>query len=71
MLKILQAGLQQYMNREHPDIQAGFRKSRGTRGQIANISRIIEKKKKRVPEKTSTSVSLIVLKPLILWITTN
>ena len=69
MLKILQAGLQQYMNREHPDIQAGFRKSRGTRGQIANISRIIEKA--RVPEKTSTSVSLIVQKPLILWITTN
>ena len=43
MLKILQAGLQQYMNREHPDIQAGFRKSRGTRGQIANIFWIIEK----------------------------
>ena len=35
MLKILQASLQQYMNREHPDVQAGFRKGRGTRGQIA------------------------------------
>ena len=43
MLKILQARLQQYMNRELPDIQAGFRKDRGTRNQIANIRWIIEK----------------------------
>ena len=43
MLKILQARLQQYMNRELPDIEAGFRKGRGTRGQIANISWIMEK----------------------------
>ena len=43
MLKILQARLQQYVNRELPDIQAGFRKGRGTRGQIANIHWIIEK----------------------------
>ena len=43
MLKILQARLQQYMNHELPDIQAGFRKSRGIRGQIANIRWIIEK----------------------------
>ena len=43
MLKILQARLQQYVNREFPDIQAGFRKGRGTRGQIANICWIIEK----------------------------
>ena len=43
ILKILQARLQQYMNRELPDIQAGFRKGRGTRGQIANIHWIIEK----------------------------
>ena len=43
MLKILQARLQQYMNRELPDVQAGFRKGRGTRDQIANISWIIEK----------------------------
>ena len=43
MLKILQARLQQYMNYELPDIQFGFRKGRGTRGQIANICWIIEK----------------------------
>ena len=43
MLKILQARLQQYMNRELPDIQAGFRKGRGTRDQIANLCWIIEK----------------------------
>ena len=43
MLKILQARLQQYVNRELPDIQAGFRKGRGTRGQIANIRWIMEK----------------------------
>ena len=49
MLKILQARLQQYMNRELPDSQAGFRKGRGTRDQIANICLIIEKA--RVPEK--------------------
>ena len=42
MLKILQASLQQYMNREHPDVQAGFRKGRGTRDQVANILWIIE-----------------------------
>ena len=49
MLKILQARLQQYVNRELPDVQAGFRKGRGTRDQIANICWIIEKA--RVPEK--------------------
>ena len=43
MLKILQARLQQYMNRELPDVQAGFRKGRGTRDQIANICCIIER----------------------------
>ena len=43
MLKILQARLQQYMNHELPDAQAGFRKGRGTRDQIANIRGIIEK----------------------------
>ena len=42
MLKILQARLQQYMNREHPDAQAGFRKGRGTRDQIVNIGWIID-----------------------------
>ena len=49
MLKILQAGLQQYMNCECPDVQAGFRKGRGTRDQITNIRCII--KKVRVPKK--------------------
>ena len=48
MLKILQASLQQYVNRELPDVQVGFRKDRGTRDQIANICWII--KKSRVPE---------------------
>ena len=49
MLKILQSRLQQYVDRELPDVQAGFRKGRGTRDQIANIRWIIEKA--RVPEK--------------------
>ena len=43
MLKILQARLQQYVNRELPDVQAGFRRGRGTRDQIANICWIMEK----------------------------
>ena len=46
MLKILQARLQQYMNRELPDVQAGFRKSRGTRDQTASIHWIMEKARK-------------------------
>ena len=45
MLKILQARLQQYVNRELPDVQAAFRKGRGTRNQIANIRWIIEKER--------------------------
>ena len=49
MLKILQVRLQQYVNCELPDVQAGFRKGRGTRDQIANIRWIMEKE--RVPEK--------------------
>ena len=49
MLKILQARLQKYVNHEFPDVQAGFRKGRGTRDQIANIHWII--KNARVPEK--------------------
>ena len=49
MLKILQVRLQQHVNSELPDVQAGFRKGRGTRDQIANIRWIIEKA--RVPEK--------------------
>ena len=50
MLKILQARLHQYVNRELPDVQAGFRKGRGTRDQIANIP-LDHGKSKRVPEK--------------------
>ena len=69
MLKILDARLQWYVNQELPDIQAGFRKGRGTRDQIANIRRSIEKQENS--RKTSTSVSLTTLKPLTMWITTN
>ena len=69
MLKILQARLQQYVNHELPDIQAGFRKGRRTRDQIAKICWII--KKPRVPEKTFTFALLTTPKPLNVWITTN
>ena len=69
MLKILQARLQQFVNQELPDVQAGFRKGRGTRGQIANLHWI--RKKQGNSRKTSTSASLTVLKPLTVWITTN
>ena len=69
MLKILQARLQQYVNHELPDVQAGFRKGRGTRDQIANICWIITKA--RVPEKTSISTLLTMPKPLTVWITIN
>ena len=69
MLKILQARPQQYVNRENSDVQAGFRKGRGTRDQTDNIHWIIEKA--REFQKTSTSASLTTLKPLTVWITTN
>ena len=69
MLKILQARLQQYVNREHLDVQAGFRKGRGTRDQIVNIRR--SQTKQGNPSKTSTSVSLTMLKPFTVWTTTN
>ena len=69
MLKILDARFQWYVNQELPDVQAGFRKGRVTRDQIANIHWIIEKA--REFQKKSTSVSLTTLKPLTLWITTN
>ena len=69
MLKILQARLQQYVNRELPDVQAGFRKGRGTRDQIANIRWIMEKQESS--RKTSTSALLTMSKPLTVWITTN
>ena len=58
MLKILQAKLQQYMNRELPDVQAGFRKGRGTSNQIANIYWIMEKQASS--RKTSTSALLTI-----------
>ena len=70
MLKILQARLQQYLNHELPDVQAGFRKGRGTRDQIANICWIMDKKRKS-SRKASISVLLTMPKPLTVWITTN
>ena len=69
MLKILQARLQQNVNCEFPDGQAGFRKGRGTRDQIDNVHWII--KKAREFQKTSTSALLTTPKPLTVWITTN
>ena len=68
MLKILQARLQQYMNHELPDVQAGFRKGRGTRDQIANIHWIIEKAREF---QKKTSALLTTPNPLTAWITTN
>ena len=69
MLKILQVRLQQYMNCKLPDVQAGFRKGRGTTDQIANICWIIERA--REFQKKSTSALLATPKPLTVWITTN
>ena len=69
MLKILQGGLQQYVNRERPDVQAGFRKGRGTRDQIANIRWIMEKQESS--GKISISALLTMPKPLTVWITIN
>jgi len=70
MLKILQARLQQYVNHELPDVQAGFRKGRGTRGQIANICWIMEKARE-LQKKTSISALFTMPKPLTVWITIN
>ena len=69
MLKILQARLQQYVNRELADVQAGFRKGRGTRDQIANICWII--KKAREFQKNITFALLTMPKLLTVWIITN
>ena len=69
MLKILQVRLQQYLNHELLDVQAGFRKGSGTRDQIADICWII--KKAREFHKKSASALLTMPKPLTLWITTN
>ena len=68
MLKSLQARLQQYVNRELPDVQAGFRKGRGTRDQIASIHWIIEKARE-FQKKTSISCLLTMPKPLTVWMT--
>ena len=69
MLKILQPRLQQYVNHEFPDVQAGFRKGRGMRDQIANIRWII--KKAREFQKNIYLCFLTTPKPLTVWITTN
>ena len=69
MLKILQARLQQYVNREIPDVQAGFRKGRGTRDQISNIRWIIKK-----PREFQTNIYFCFIdyaKAFDLWITIN
>ena len=69
MFKILQARLQQSVNCELPDVQAGFRKGRGTRDQIANISGSSEKQEGS--RKTTISALLTMPKPLTVWITIN
>ena len=69
MLKILQARLQQYVNRELPDGQAGFRKVRGTRDQFSTSAG--SSKKQESSRKTSISALLTMPKPLTVWITIN
>ena len=69
MLKILQARPQQYANREIPDVQAGFRKGRGTRDQIANICWIMEKA--RQFQKNIYFCFIDMPEPLSVWITIN
>ena len=69
MLKILQARLQQYVNRELPDVHAGFRKGRGTRDQMAKTAGSL--KKQESSRKTSISALLTMPKPLTVWITIN
>ena len=76
MLKTLQARLQQYVNCELPDVQAGFRKGRGTRDKLPTSSgspKKQESSRKKVPEKkkNSTSALLTTPKPLTVWIKTN
>ena len=72
MLKILQARLQQYLNHELPDVQAGFRKGRGTRSQIANVCWIIEKAREfKKNQQPYISALLTMPKPLTVWFTIN
>ena len=66
MLKILQVRLQQYVNHEFPDVQAGFRKGRGTRNQIANIRWIMEKAR-----EFHKNICFIDYAKAFVWITTN
>ena len=66
MLNILQARLQQYVNREHTDVEAGLRKGKGTKDQIANICWIKNQESSR---KISTSASLTMPKLFTMWIT--
>ena len=68
MLKILQARLQQYVNRELPDVQGGFRKGRGTRDSPTSSG---SSKQQESSRKTSISALLTIPKPLTVWITTN
>ena len=68
MLKILQARLQQYVNHELPDVQAGFRKGRGMRDQVANIHWIIEKAREF---QKNIYFCFIDYAPLTVWTTTN
>ena len=69
MLKILQARLQQYVNHELPDVQAGFRKGRGTRDQLPTSAGSLRKQESS--RKTSMSALLTMPKPLTVWITIN
>ena len=73
MLKILQARLQHYVNRELSDVQTGFRKGREQRSEpdIKLPTSVGLLKKQESSRKTSTSASLTTLKPLTVWITTN
>ena len=72
MLKVLQASLQPYVNREFPDIQAGFRKGRGTKDQIADIHWIIEKAREFQKNIYFCFIDYGSLtQPLTVWITTN
>ena len=71
MLKIFQARLQQYMNYEIPDVQAGFRKDRRTRDQIANIHLFIDKARELQKKHPFLLYLLNSPKPLTVWITMN
>ena len=69
MLKILHVRLQQYVNCELPDVQAGFRKGRGTESKLPTSA--VSPKKQESSKKTSTSALLTMPKPLTMWITTS